>query len=42
MPVVQFGPMRPENNIHGKNEFVYLRDVEMVQNVVEEVLKKGL
>ena len=42
MPVVQFGPMRPENNIHGKNEFVYLRDFEMVQKVVEEVLRRGL
>ena len=42
MPVVQFGPMRPENNIHGKNEFVYLKDVEMVQRVVEEVLRSGI
>lgn len=42
MPVVQFGPMRPENNIHGKNEFVYLRDVEMVQKVVEELLRSGI
>ncbi len=42
MPVVQFGPMRPENNIHGKNEFVYLRDVETVQRVVEEILRSEL
>ena len=42
MPVVQFGPMRPENNIHGKNEFVYLKDVEMVQRVVEELLRSGI
>lgn len=42
MPVVQFGPMRPENNIHGKNEFVYLGDVEMVQKVVEELLRSGI
>ncbi len=42
MPVVQFGPMRPENNIHGKNEFVYLRDVEMVQRVVERLLQEGI
>ena len=24
MPVIQFGTMRDENNIHGKSEFVYL------------------
>jgi len=42
MPVVQFGPLRSECNIHGKNEFVYLRDVEMVERVVEGVLRKGL
>ncbi len=42
MPVVQFGPMRPENNIHGPNEFVYLKDVEMVEKVVREILRRGL
>jgi len=42
MPVVQFGPMRPENNIHGKNEFVHLKDVEMVQRVVGELLRSGI
>jgi len=42
MPVVQFGPMRPECNIHGKNEFVYLSDVEVVKRVVEEVLRRGI
>ncbi len=42
MPVVQFGPMRPENNIHGPDEFVYLKDVEMVEEVVREILRRGL
>ncbi len=42
MGVVQFGPMRPENNIHGPDEFVYLKDVEMVKNVVKGVIEKGV
>ncbi len=42
MPVIQFGPMRPENNIHGPNEFVYIEDVLLVEKVVRKVLEKGL
>lgn len=42
MPVVQFGPLRSDCNIHGKNEFVYLDDVDMVKKVVEAVLRKGI
>jgi len=42
MPVVQFGPLRSECNIHGKNEFVYIDDVETVERVVETVLREGI
>jgi len=38
MPVIQFGTMREENNIHGKNEFVYLEDIEKVKNFVKKVI----
>lgn len=42
MPVVQFGTIRKENNPHGPNEFVYLKDVEMVERVITELLKRGV
>jgi len=42
MPVVQFGTIRRENNPHGPDEFVYLRDVEMVERVVAELLRRGV
>jgi len=38
MPVVQFGTMRDENNIHGKNEFVYLKDIGKVKKFVKKVI----
>ena len=38
MPVIQFGTMREENNIHGKNEFVYLEDIEKVKKFVKNVI----
>jgi len=38
MPVIQFGTMRDENNIHGKNEFVYLEDIEKVKKFVKKTL----
>jgi len=38
MPVIQFGTMRDENNVHGKNEFVYLEDVELVKNFIKKVI----
>ncbi|MCD6241349.1 M20/M25/M40 family metallo-hydrolase, partial [Candidatus Bathyarchaeota archaeon] len=38
MPVIQFGTMRDENNIHGKNEFVYLEDIEKVRKFVKNVI----
>lgn len=42
MPVVQFGPLRPENNVHGPDEFVYLKDLELVERVVERFVEEGL
>ena len=42
MPVIQFGPMFPENNIHGPDEFVRLGEVENVERVVEELLRRGI
>jgi len=38
MPVIQFGTMRDENNVHGKNEFVYLEDVELVKEFVKRTI----
>ena len=38
MPVIQFGTMRDENNIHGKNEFVYLEDIEKVKKFVKKTI----
>jgi succinyl-diaminopimelate desuccinylase len=38
--VIQFGPMRPENNIHGKNEFVYIQDLEFVYNVLKKFIER--
>jgi len=40
--VIQFGPMREENNIHGPNEFVYIEDVERVAEVIKRVVENGL
>jgi succinyl-diaminopimelate desuccinylase len=42
MPVIQFGTCRDENNIHGKNEFVYLEDIKKVKIFVEKVIALGL
>ncbi len=42
MPVIQFGPMFPENRIHGPDEFVDLREVQNVENVVKEILRRGI
>ncbi len=42
MPVIQFGPMRPENRIHGPDEFVYLKDFEMVYRVARRILEEGI
>ena len=42
MPVIQFGTMRDENNIHGKNEFVYLEDIEKVKKFVKTIITSDL
>ena len=38
MPVIQFGALRGDNNIHGKNEFVHIDDLELVKKFVEKVI----
>ncbi len=40
MKVIQFGPMREENNIHGPNEWVYIKDLERVAEVVRREVEK--
>jgi len=34
--------MRDENNIHGKNEFVYLEDIEKVKKIVKKIITSNL
>ena len=38
MPVIQFGALRSDTNIHGKNEFVYIDDLILVKNFVKNVV----
>lgn len=38
MPVIQFGALRDDNNIHGKNEFVYIDDLILVKNFIKKVV----
>jgi len=38
MPVIQFGALREDNNIHGKNEFVYIGDLRLVKEFVKKVI----
>ncbi len=38
MPVGQFGALRSENNIHGIDEFVYIKDVILVKDFVKRVI----
>jgi succinyl-diaminopimelate desuccinylase len=38
MPVIQYGTMRDDNNIHGKNEFVYLEDLGLIKKFVKEII----
>jgi len=42
MPVIQFGTLREGTNIHGKNEFVYLEDVEKVKQFVKKLITSPL
>jgi len=38
MPVIQFGALRSENNIHGKDEFVYIKDLIVVKDFIKKVI----
>jgi len=38
MPVVQFGALRGDNNIHGPNEFVYIDDLVLVKEFVKRTV----
>ena len=38
MPVIQFGALRSDNNIHGINEFVYINDVILVKDFIKKVI----
>jgi len=42
MPVIQYGTLREDTNIHGKNEFVYLEDIEKVKKFVKKVITSPL
>jgi len=39
VPVVCFGPIRDECNFHGVDEFVYLRDIELVKKTVVNLIR---
>jgi len=39
IPVVAFGAMREDCNVHSENEFVYMRDVEMLKEFVKELAR---
>jgi len=41
MPVVCFGAIRTEGNPHGKDEFVYLKDLELVRKVIVDFVNEG-
>ncbi len=40
MPVIQYGALREENNIHGVDEFVYVEDLYEVKEFVKSVLRE--
>ena len=41
MPVLAFGAMRPECNVHSENEFVYVRDLVLLKEFVKRLLAGG-
>jgi len=41
IPVVAFGAIRSENNIHSDNEFVYVKDVELLKEFVKALVAEG-
>ncbi len=40
IPVIAFGAIRPDNNIHTNNEFVYVRDLYLLKEFIKELLIK--
>ncbi len=38
MPVIQFGALREDNNIHGKNEFVHIDDLLLVKEFIKKTV----
>lgn len=38
MPVIQFGALRSDNRIHGKNEFVWMEDVRLTKKFVKKII----
>jgi len=39
IPVVGFGPIRDECNFHGADEFVYLKDIELVKKTLVNLIR---
>lgn len=39
MPVVAFGAIRADNNVHSENEFVYVRDLYMLKEFTKNILR---
>lgn len=42
MPVIQFGALRGDNNIHGKNEFVHIEDLYLTKEFVKKVVLSNI
>jgi len=40
IPCVGFGTHRPNNNLHGENEFVYLKDIDLVAEFIVQICVK--
>ena len=38
MPTIAFGAIRPDNNIHTRGEFVYIRDLVLLKRFIKELL----
>jgi len=40
IPVIAYGAIREDNNIHAPNEFVYIRDLDLLKSFVTHLLSK--
>ena len=40
IPVVAFGAMRDDNNVHGDGEFVYVRDLVLLKEFIKELVSR--